>query len=341
MLLRSDQPLSREEREDIRGRAKYFFGQNALAGPKRYHGDMTYGGWGDLLFSAMLKDNPLRYTVVEERNPYYIGRDQPRLIGHTSRELYETVGDADVLVDFGCGLRSQMLPLMEECIRAEERPRSAVMIDISNECVQSASSQIRSLLRDHYSVMPIHGDYFNPLPKLPEGKKVGFLGGASLNFLDLGKGLTKIFHSARAALGTGSHLVMVIDTNQNVSHVQASYDTHMHAAQEKSVLGVYAQAGVNGIDRSAWDYVNKTTLEIDSNGLSAVVSRHQLSPHEMQTVSCDDWSFKISAGETLDNDLSWKPPIETVEFYAKRAGAVLEHSIYTKGTTLETAVFRL
>lgn len=240
---------------------------------------------------------------------YYPTRTETALLEAHGAQIAQRVGQGGTVVEFGAGSATKT-PLLLKALAAQ----AYVPIDISGEFLKdsaAALAQAHSGLR----VQPVAGDFTRPLD-LPElsGRVTGFFPGSTIGNFDH-RGAVDLLRSFRMTLGTGSRLVIGIDTRKNPRLLEAAYD---------DAAGVTAAFNLN--------LLNRINRELDGTVPVAdfehrAVWNDRIGRIEMHLEAQRDLafraagrSFSMHAGETIHTENSHKYTPQEMRLLARSSG---------------------
>jgi dimethylhistidine N-methyltransferase len=209
---------------------------------------------------------------------YYPTRTESALLAQIMPELATRIPDGMAVVEFGAGSATKT-PLLLEAID----PASYVPVDISGDFLDGSAAELRT----RFPGLPIHAvaaDFARPfaLPaEIETLPKLGFFPGSTIgNFVP--RTATDLLRHFRELLGTGSLLLIGMDTVKPVERLLAAYD---------EPEGVTASFNLNLLER-----VNR---ELDGN-IPIDAFRHEarwndiLSRIEMHLVATRNVEFTVA-----------------------------------------------
>ena len=228
---------------------------------------------------------------------YYPTQTETELLKQIMAELGERIPDGTAVVEFGAGSATKT-PLLLEAIA----PAAYVPVDISGEYLQSSASALRELF-DGLPVHAVTADFARPfdLPEQVTGlPKLGFFPGSTIgNFVP--RSATDLLRHFRELLGTGSLLLIGMDTVKSVERLLAAYD---------EPEGVTATFNLNLLER-----INRElggTIPLDAfrhqarwNDMLSRIEMHLVATREVEfTVAGRPFSF--AAGKSIHTENSHK-----------------------------------
>lgn len=237
---------------------------------------------------------------------YYPTRTETALLKDVIPEIARAIPKGMVVVEFGAGSATKT-PLLLEAIS----PAAYVPVDISGEFLKSSADD----LRQSFPRLPIHpvaADFARPfaLPgEIADLPRLGFFPGSTIgNFVP--RSATDLLRHFRALLGTGSLLLIGMDTVKPVERLLAAYD---------EPAGVTAAFNHNLLER-----INRElggTIPIDAFRHEArwndILSRIEMNLVATRDVafSIDGQRFAFAAGSSIHTENSHK--------YGRRGARVL------------------
>ena len=228
---------------------------------------------------------------------YYPTRAETELLQQIMPEMAARIPEGLAVVEFGAGSATKT-PLLLEAIA----PAAYVPVDISGEYLEASAEELRTRFPE-LPILPVAADFARPF-SLPDqvGRlpKLGFFPGSTIgNFVP--RSATDLLRHFRELLGTGSLLLIGMDSVKPVERLIAAYD---------EPEGVTASFNLNLLER-----INR---ELDGN-IPVNAFRHEarwndiLSRIEMHLVATRDVdftvegrSFSFRAGESIHTENSHK-----------------------------------
>lgn len=237
---------------------------------------------------------------------YYPTRTETALLKDVIPEIARAIPKGMVVVEFGAGSATKT-PLLLEAIS----PAAYVPVDISGEFLKSSADD----LRQSFPRLPIHpvaADFARPfaLPgEIADLPRLGFFPGSTIgNFVP--RSATDLLRHFRALLGTGSLLLIGMDTVKPVERLLAAYD---------EPAGVTAAFNHNLLER-----INRElggTIPIDAfrhearwNDILSRIEMHLVATRDV-AFSIDGQRFAFAAGSSIHTENSHK--------YGRRGARVL------------------
>jgi len=209
---------------------------------------------------------------------YYPTRTEAALLRRIAPDIAAALPKGLAVVEFGSGSAAKT-PLLLEAIA----PSAYVPVDISSDYLETARRDIGVRFPD-LPILPAEADFARDfaLPAdLEDQPKLGFFPGSTIgNFVP--RSATDLLRHFRALLGTGSHLLIGMDTVKPVERLIAAYD---------EPEGVTAAFNLNLLER-----INR---ELDGN-IPIDAFRHDarwndiLSRMEMHLVASRDVAFTVA-----------------------------------------------
>jgi L-histidine Nalpha-methyltransferase len=237
------------------------------------------------------------FDQITKLASYYPTQAETALLEQIMPRLAERIPDGLAIVEFGAGSATKT-PLLLRAIR----PAAYVPVDISAEYLDLSASELKSLFPD-LSVFPVAADFARDFTLTAELKglpKLGFFPGSTIgNFVP--RSATDLLRHFRELLGTGSLLLIGMDTVKPVERLLAAYD---------EPDGITARFNLNLLER-----INR---ELDGT-IPLDAFRHEarwndiLSRIEMHLVATTDVDFAVSGrafsfskGESIHTENSHK-----------------------------------
>jgi dimethylhistidine N-methyltransferase len=228
---------------------------------------------------------------------YYPTRTETALLKRIMPELTTHIPAGLAVVEFGAGSAAKT-PLLLEAIA----PAAYVPVDISPDYLEGATADILARFPG-LPVRPVEADFVKPfsLPDEVNGlRKLGFFPGSTIgNFVP--RSATDLLRHFRALLGTGSLLLIGMDTVKPVERLIAAYD---------EPEGVTAQFTLNLLHR-----INREldgTIPVDAyrhearwNDILSRIEIHLIPDRDLEFTVCGR-PFSFRAGESLHIENSHK-----------------------------------
>jgi dimethylhistidine N-methyltransferase len=203
------------------------------------------------------------------------------------------------VIEFGAGSAAKT-PLLLEAIA----PAAYAPVDISPDYLSGATADIRAGFAD-LPVLPIEADFVKPfsLPReIADLPKLGFFPGSTIgNFVP--RSATDLLRHFRALLGTGSLLLIGMDTVKPIERLIAAYD---------EPEGVTAAFNLNLLER-----INRElegTIPVDAfchearwNDILSRIEMHLVAIRDVEFTVCGR-AFSFQKGETIHTENSHKYP---------------------------------
>lgn len=228
---------------------------------------------------------------------YYPTQAETELLKPIMPELARWIPEGMAVVEFGAGSATKT-PLLLEAIA----PAAYVPVDISGDYLDSSASALRSLFAG-LPILPVAADFARPfdLPHEVESlPKLGFFPGSTIgNFVP--RSATDLLRHFRELLGTGSLLLIGMDTVKPIERLLAAYD---------EPEGITARFNLNLLDR-----INRElegTIPVDAfrhearwNDILSRIEMHLVATRDVEfTVAGRSFSFR--AGESIHTENSHK-----------------------------------
>jgi dimethylhistidine N-methyltransferase len=151
---------------------------------------------------------------------YYLTRTEATLLRRVAPEVADALPKGLAVIEFGAGSAAKT-PLLLEAIA----PSAYVPVDISSDYLETARRDIAARFPD-LPILRVEADFARDfvLPaELENEPKLGFFPGSTIgNFVP--RSATDLLRHFRALLGTGSHLLIGMDTVKPVERLMAAYD---------------------------------------------------------------------------------------------------------------------
>jgi L-histidine Nalpha-methyltransferase len=225
---------------------------------------------------------------------YYPTTTETELLTQIMPEVATRIPKDMAVVEFGAGSATKT-PLLLKAIA----PSAYVPVDISGDYLDSSASALRGLFPE-LPVNPVTADFARPFD-LPEEiadlSRLGFFPGSTIgNFVP--RSATDLLRHFRDLLGTGSLILVGMDTVKPVDRLLAAYDDRE---------GVTAKFNLNLLER-----INREldgTIPIDAfrhearwNDMLSRIEMHLVATHDVEfTVAGKRFSFKEQASIHTEN----------------------------------------
>jgi dimethylhistidine N-methyltransferase len=237
------------------------------------------------------------FEEITRLDTYYPTRTEAALLKKIAPEIAAALPTGLAVVEFGAGSAAKT-PVLLETIA----PAAYVPVDISSDYLETALRDIGARF-SNLPILPVEADFardFTLPPQLDDQPKLGFFPGSTIgNFVP--RSATDLLRHFRALLGTGSHLLIGMDSVKPVERLIAAYD---------EPEGVTAAFNLNLLHR-----INR---ELEGN-IPIDAFRHEarwndiLSRIEMHLVATGDVEFAVAgrafaftAGQTIHTENSHK-----------------------------------
>ena len=228
---------------------------------------------------------------------YYPTRTETALLKQIIPELASRVPKGMAVVEFGAGSAAKT-PLLLEAIA----PAAYAPVDISPDYLSGATFDISASFQG-LPVLPIEADFVKPfsLPnEIADHPKLGFFPGSTIgNFVP--RSATDLLRHFRALLGTGSLLLIGMDTVKPIERLIAAYD---------EPEGVTAAFNLNLLDRINRELEGTIPVEAFQhqarwNDILSRIEMHLLATRDVDFTVCGQ-PFAFRSGETIHTENSHK-----------------------------------
>lgn len=237
------------------------------------------------------------FDAITRLDAYYPTRTETALLSDILPELAKRIPDGRAVVEFGAGSATKTPPLIEAIA-----PAAYVPVDIAGEYLQASARD----LQKQFPGLPIHpvaADFARPfdLPKeVADLPRLGFFPGSTIgNFVP--RSATDLLRHFRDLLGTGSLLLIGMDTVKSLDRLIAAYD---------DPEGVTAAFNLNLLDR-----INREldgTIPLDAfrhhvrwNDILSRIEMHLLATRDVD-FSVAGQAFVFRKGESIHTENSHK-----------------------------------
>lgn len=265
------------------------------------------------------------FEEITRLEAYYPTRTEIAILRDALPAIAESLGPRAAVVEFGAGASRKTRALLA----ALEQPAAYVPIDIAGEYLAAA---VEGLARElpEVAMLPVEADFTAPLslPPLPPHRlRLGFFPGSTVGNLTPAEAL-RFLVRAREALGSGSKLLIGVDTRKDVAVLERAYD---------DPDGVTAAFNLNLLVRANRELgadfaVDRFEHAVVWNDDHSRIEMHLLS-RGTQTVHVDGRRFAFAAGETIHTESSYKYAPREFRLLARAAGWQTE-GLWQDGTRL-------
>ena len=228
---------------------------------------------------------------------YYPTRTETALLKQIMPELASRIPKAMTVVEFGAGSATKT-PLLLEAIS----PSAYVPVDISGDYLDGSAAELGGRF-PQLPIYPVAADFARPfgLPgEIAESPKLGFFPGSTIgNFVP--RTATDLLRHFRELLGTGSLLLIGMDTVKPVERLLAAYD---------DAQGTTASFNLNLLER-----INREldgTIPVDAfrhearwNDILSRIEMHLVATRDVEFTVAGR-SFSFAAGESIHTENSHK-----------------------------------
>ena len=237
------------------------------------------------------------FEEITRLSSYYPTRTETALLKRIMPELAMRISKGAAVVEFGAGSAAKT-PLVLEAVT----PSAYVPVDISPDYLGGATADIRAAFPG-LPVFPVEADFTKPfsLPQhIADLPKLGFFPGSTIgNFVP--RSATDLLRHFRLLLGTGSLLLIGMDTVKPIERLIAAYD---------EPEGVTAQFSLNMLHR-----INREldgTIPVEAyrhearwNDILSRIEIHLVPVREVEFTVCGRL-FTFKTGESLHIENSHK-----------------------------------
>lgn len=237
------------------------------------------------------------FDEITRLSSYYPTKTETALLGTILPELARTVPTGLAVVEFGAGSATKTPPLLQAI-----DPAAYVPVDISGDYLEWSASELGKQFPD-LPMHPVVADFARPF-SLPDEvahlRKLGFFPGSTIgNFVP--RSATDLLRNFRELLGTGSLLLIGMDSVKPVERLIAAYD---------DPEGVTARFNTNLLERINSELDG--TIPVDAfrhearwNDILSRIEMHLVATRDVEfTVSGE--SFAFGAGESIHTENSHK-----------------------------------
>ena len=239
------------------------------------------------------------FEEITRLSSYYPTRTETALLKRIMPELAARIHKRMAVVEFGAGSAAKTPLLLEPIAPAAYAP-----VDISPDYLEGATADIRTRF-DGLPVLPIEADFVKPfsLPgEIADLPKLGFFPGSTIgNFVP--RSATDLLRHFRTLLGTGSLLLIGMDTVKPIERLIAAYD---------EPEGITAAFNLNLLERINRELEGTIPLEAFRhearwNDILSRIEMHLRAARDVEFTVCGR-PFSFRAGETIHTENSHKYP---------------------------------
>jgi dimethylhistidine N-methyltransferase len=250
------------------------------------------------------------FDRICELPEYYPTRTELHILEGAAGEMAALAGHDAEIVEFGAGSLRKVRLLL----RAFERPRRYLPIDISGEYLRDAAAMLRAEFAG-LEVQPLVADYTGPLelPARAQGRRIGFFPGSTIGNFTPQEALA--FLRRAGTVLQGGALVLGADLVKDPQVLHAAYNdaAGVTAAFNRNLLvRANRELGANFVParfhHSA--FYNAPLQRIEMHLVSA----------EQQAVTLAGERFAFEEGDALHTENSYKFTIEGLRELAAQAG---------------------
>jgi dimethylhistidine N-methyltransferase len=241
---------------------------------------------------------------------YYPTRVELGLLNAHAREMAALIGSEAEIVEFGAGAAEKIRPLL----RALDRPRAYLPIDISGSYLRSAANDLKADF-PAIAINPIAADFTQALnlPAASGARRIGFFPGSTIGNFEAPEVRDFLLNAAKMLKGGG--LLIGVDLVKEPAILHAAYNdaAGVTAAFNKNLLvRANREAGANfELARfSHYAFYNPLQRRIEMYLLSTVAQR----------VSVCGRSILFLEGEAIHTENSYKYMIEDFSALAVSTG---------------------
>jgi len=259
------------------------------------------------------------FEAICETPEYYPTRTEIGILERNAPEIAGLVGPGRQLVEFGSGAIRKVRSLL----RAMHAPSGYVAIDISREQLREAAEAL-AVDFPNLDILAVCADYTRgleswELPAAP-GPRLGFFPGSTIgNFTPVDA--VDFLVSSRAILGPGGAMLIGVDLQKDTATLNAAYN---------DAAGVTASFTLNllrRMNRELGADFDPARFQHDAS-YSEAVGRVEIYVRSLadQIVTVAGHAVRLSAGERIHTEYSYKYSIEGFHRLAARAGFRPVHS---------------
>lgn len=254
------------------------------------------------------------FDQICQLKEYYPYRTELKLLPQVGQDLQlyfsERKVDSIKLVEFGAGSLHKVQPILDTLTRVHE----FTAIDISGDHLQAASAD----LAENYpglSINAVQGDFTKAMQlDVSDATPLGFFPGSTIGNFDPEDALM-FLQNARKTLGTGSYMLLGVDTKKDVSMLEAAYNdsADVTARFNKNLLQrinreLSADFNTEQFEHIAWYNPEKGRIEMHLRSL------------QEQTATVAGTPFRFHSGETIHTENSYKYHPDEFSSLAAEAG---------------------
>ncbi len=254
------------------------------------------------------------FEAICETPEYYPTRTEIGILKKHAREIAKLVGPDVTLIEYGSGAGQKVKLLL----RALEKPRAYVGIDVSREILLRATDDL-SLDFPSLQVVAICADFLAPIA-LPSalrrggGRRVAFFPGSSIGNFTPAEA-TRFLAQCRAMIGPGGAMLVGVDLKKDRARLDAAYN---------DAAGVTAAFTLNLLERMNRELdadfaVKRFAHHAEYDPAAGRVAIHIRSLAD-QTATVAGRRFRFAKGEGIHTEDSWKYAVSDFQMLARDAG---------------------
>lgn len=254
------------------------------------------------------------FDRICEQPEYYPTRCEMWVLRACASDIARHIGSHAEIVEYGAGSLHKIRPILD----ALDGPAHYLPIDISGEHL-AASARMLQEAYPEISIAPLIGDYTGhlALPEKPTNvkKRIGFFPGSTLGNMHPKEAL-RFLRMLRTQLHGGA-LLLGVDLIKEPAILHAAYNDSQ---------GVTAAFNLNVLARANRELGADFDLDAFAHCAFYNAPEHRIEMHLMcrkpQEIHLDGRCFRMSQGETLHTENSYKFTIGGLRTLASEAGFV-------------------
>ncbi|RUO25982.1 L-histidine N(alpha)-methyltransferase [Aliidiomarina minuta] len=249
---------------------------------------------------------------------YYPYRTELKLLPTVARELnsyfqQQAIDELNV-VEFGAGSLHKIKPLLEHIPAI----RHFTAIDISGEHLDNACQELQKLFPD-LDIQAVQGDFTQPVSlHSSQATRLGFFPGSTIGNLTPEEAV-EFLRSARQTLGTGSYMLLGVDSKKDTSILHQAYN------DSQGITALFNKNILQRINRELGADFELSNFEHQAvyNSAKGRIEMHLRSTSD-QKVQIGDNSFTFKQDESIHTENSYKYTTEEFSQLSQGAGWVTE-----------------
>lgn len=255
------------------------------------------------------------FDRICELPEYYPTRCEMSVLRACAPDIARHIGCDAEIVEYGAGSLHKIRPILD----ALDGPARYLPIDISGEHLGASARALQEAYPEEVLVIPIVGDYTEDLalPACPSQvkRRIGFFPGSTLGNMHPAEAL-RFLRMLRGQLHGGA-LLLGVDLIKDPAILHAAYNDSQ---------GVTAAFNLNVLARANRELGTDFDLDAYAHCAFYNAPEHRVEMHLMcrrpQEIHLDGRCFRMSQGDTLHTENSYKFTIGGLRTLASEAGFV-------------------